>query len=209
MHCSRAAEAAKAANAARRRRAGAGRATSSRWKSRSSFTSGLLARSTEAQPLNAPSPSVPVRPLIMTTEPLSRTSALAESGLCNRPGASSVRSTGMFCRSSGGAGAVALISNLSGCSPARALPVTLILRSAPITASALMPSMRLSTRSRRLENTMVPSVTVTRSIASAFGVGFAGRRRRLGGRRRLRGAFAQQRDIQHRTDRSTSSVICG
>ena len=106
----------------RRRRAIApASATSSRWKSRSSFTSGLLARSTEAQPLKAPSPSVPVRPLIMTIEPLSRTSALADSGLCSRPGASSVRSTGMFCRSSGGAGAVALISNLSGCPPARAL----------------------------------------------------------------------------------------
>ena len=88
---------------------------SSRWKSRSSFTSGLLARSTEAQPLNAPSPSVPVRPLIITIEPLSRTSALADSGACNRPGASSASSTGMFCRSSGGAGIVALISNLSGC----------------------------------------------------------------------------------------------
>ena len=53
-------------------------ATASFWKSRSSFTSGLLARSTEAQPLNAPSPSVPVTPLIITTEPLSRTSALAD-----------------------------------------------------------------------------------------------------------------------------------
>ena len=31
----------------------------------------------------------------------------------------------MFCRSSGGAGAVALTSNFSGCSPVRALPVTL------------------------------------------------------------------------------------
>ena len=71
-----------------RRGAGLGIATSSRWKSRSSFTSGLLARSTDAQPLNAPSPSVPVRPLIITTEPLSRTSALADSGACNRPGAS-------------------------------------------------------------------------------------------------------------------------
>ena len=40
----------------------------------------------------------------MTTEPLSRTSALADSGACNRPGASSVSSTGMFCRSSGGGG---------------------------------------------------------------------------------------------------------
>ena len=38
----------------------------------------------------------------------------------------------MFCRSSGGAGAVALMSNLSGCSPACALPVILTLRSAPI-----------------------------------------------------------------------------
>ena len=96
---------------------------SSRWKSRSSFTSGLLAISTEAQPLNAPSPSAPLRPLIITTEPLSRTSALPDSGLGSRPGASSVRSTGMFCRSSGGAGNAALISNVSGCSPARALPV--------------------------------------------------------------------------------------
>ena len=30
-----------------------------------------------------------------------------------------------------------------------------------------MPSMRFSTRSRRLENTMVPSLTVTRSIENA------------------------------------------
>ena len=77
-------------------------ATASRWKSRSSLTSGLLARSTEAQPLNAPSPSVPVRPLIITTEPLSRTSALADSGACSRPGASILISAGMFCRSIGG-----------------------------------------------------------------------------------------------------------
>jgi len=89
-------------------------ATSRRWKSRSTFTSGLLATSTEAQPLNAPSPSAPVRPLIITTEPLSRTSALAENGACKRPGASRVNSIGTFCRSIGGAGAVALISNLSG-----------------------------------------------------------------------------------------------
>ena len=82
---------------------------SSRWKSRSSLTSGLLARSTDAQPLNAPSPSAPDRPLIITIEPLSRTSALADSGACSRPGASSVSSTGMFCRSSGGTGAVALM----------------------------------------------------------------------------------------------------
>ena len=40
--------------------------------------------------MNAPSPSVPVTPLIITTVPLSRTSALADSGACNRPGASSV-----------------------------------------------------------------------------------------------------------------------
>src|ERR1700686_4132049 len=90
---------------------------SSRWKSRSSFTSGLLATSAEAQPLKAPSPILPVRPLIMTTEPLSRTSALPDSGARRKPGASSVSSTGMFCRSSGGAGAVALMSNWSGWPP--------------------------------------------------------------------------------------------
>src|ERR1700736_5117113 len=101
----------------------------SRWKSRSNFTSGLLATSAEAQPLKAPSPILPVRPLIMTTEPLSRTSALPDSGARSMPGASSVNSTGMFCRSSGGAGAVALMSNWSGRPPARALPETLILRS--------------------------------------------------------------------------------
>ena len=123
--------------------AGAGRAAmSSRWKSRSSFTSGLLAISTDAQPLKAPSPIVPARPLIITTGPLSRTSALADSGACNIPGASSVSSTGTFCRSIGGAGTVALMSNVSGCSPARALPVRRILRSAPATALASMPSMR-------------------------------------------------------------------
>ena len=139
----------------------------SRWKSRSSFTSGLLARSTEAQPLKAPSPSVPVRPLIITTEPLSRTSALADSGACNRPGASSVSSTGMFCRSIGGAGAVALISNLSGCSPARALPVSLILRSASISDVGVDALDAVLHAVAQLENTMVPSVTVTCSIVGA------------------------------------------
>src|SRR4030081_1247568 len=74
-------------------------AMSSRWKSRSSFTSGLLATSTDAHPLNAPSPSVPLTPLIMTTEPLIRTSALADNGACKVPGASKLSSTGMFCRS--------------------------------------------------------------------------------------------------------------
>src|SRR5882724_11661113 len=107
---------------------------SSRWKSRSSFTSGLLATSAEAQPLKAPSPILPVRPLIITTEPLNRTSALPDSGARSMPGASSVNSTGMFCRSIGGAGAAALMSNWSGCPLARALPLTLILRSASITA---------------------------------------------------------------------------
>ena len=141
---------------------------SSRWKSRSSFTSGLLARSTDAHPLKAPSPTVPVRPLIITTDPLSRTSARPDSGACSRSGASSVSSTGTFCRSSGGAGAVALMSNLSGCSLARALPVIRILRSAPTVASALRPSTRFSTRSRRLENTIVASLTLMRSIAGAF-----------------------------------------
>jgi len=77
-------------------------ATASRWKSRSTLTRGLLATSTEAQPLNALSPSVPVTPLIMTTVPLSRTSALADSGACKAPGASTVSSTGTFCRSIGG-----------------------------------------------------------------------------------------------------------
>ena len=86
------------------------------------MTSGLLARSTEAQPLNAPSPSVPVTPLIITTEPLSRTPALAASGACSRPGASILISAGMFCRSIGGAGGAALISNFSGLPLLRALP---------------------------------------------------------------------------------------
>jgi hypothetical protein len=147
---------------------------SSRWKSRSSFTSGLLARSTEAQPLNAPSPTVPVTPLIITIGPLSRTSALAINGAGNRPGASSVISVGMFCRSSGGAGTVALMSNFSGRSLARALPVSLTLRSPPIVALALMPSTRFSTRSRKLNITMVPSLTVMRSMTGALPSAAAG-----------------------------------
>ena len=89
-------------------------AIASFWKSRSSFTSGLLDRSTEAQPLNAASPSAPVTPLIITTEPLSRASALAVSGARNRSGASILISAGIFCRSIGGAGGAALISNFSG-----------------------------------------------------------------------------------------------
>ena len=86
---------------ARLRRCALDIATSSRWKSRSSFTSGLLAISTDAQPLNAPSPSAPVRPLIITTEPLSRTSALADSGSATGRAPRNVISTGMFCRSIG------------------------------------------------------------------------------------------------------------
>jgi len=46
--------------------------------------------------MNASSPSVPVTPLIMTTEPLEPDLALADSGACNTPGASSASSTGMF-----------------------------------------------------------------------------------------------------------------
>src|SRR4249920_2710045 len=114
-------------------------AMSSRWKSRSSFTSGLLEISTDAHPLKTPSPIMPDSPLIMITEPLRRTSALPDNGACRMPGASREISTGTFCRSGGGAGAVALMSNLSGRLLARALPVTLILRSAPMTALALMP----------------------------------------------------------------------
>ncbi len=114
MHCSRAAP-------RRLRRHAASRHPAAGSRDRVS-PAACSPRSTEAQPLNAPSPSVPVRPLIITTEPLSRTSALADSGACNRPGASSVSSVGMFCRSIGGAGGAALISNLSACSPARALP---------------------------------------------------------------------------------------
>ena len=89
-------------------------AMASFWKSRSSFTSGLLDRSTEAQPLNAASPSAPVTPLIITTELLSRTSALAVSGARNRSGASILISAGIFCRSIGDAGSAALTSNFSG-----------------------------------------------------------------------------------------------
>ena len=111
--------------------------------------------------MNAPSPSVPVRPLIMTTDPLSRTSALPDSGACRNPGASILNSVGMFCRSIGGAGVAALMSNFSGCSPARALPVTRILRLGSMLISALMASILLSMRSRRLENTIVPPVTLT------------------------------------------------
>src|SRR3954468_7283529 len=89
-------------------------AMASFWKSRSSFTSGLLDRSTEAQPLNAASPSAPVTPLIITTAPLSRTSALAVGGAGTRAGAAILISAGIFCRWIGGAGGAALISNFSG-----------------------------------------------------------------------------------------------
>ena len=74
-------------------------AMSSRWKSRSSFTSGLLERSTEAQPLKAPSPIVPVSAVDhhdRAVEPRLRPWPTA--GLDNRSGASTVSSTGMFCR---------------------------------------------------------------------------------------------------------------
>ena len=146
--------------------------------------------------MNAASPSAPDRPLIITVEPLSRTSALADTGACSVPGASSVISTGMFCRSSGGTGAVALMSNFSGRSLALALPVILTLRSAPMLASALMPSRRFSTRSRRLENITVPSVTMMRSIAalSALPGDAAGLADEISCPR----AFAQQRHVQHR-----------
>ena len=92
--------------------------TSSRRKSRSSLTSGLLAKSTEAQPSKAPSPMAPDRPLIMTTVPLSRTSALLDSGARKRPGAWSDSSTGMVCRVTDGSGSDALMSKVSGWRPA-------------------------------------------------------------------------------------------
>src|SRR5438105_13033417 len=84
-------------------------AMASFWKSRSSFTSGLLDRSTEAQPLNAASPSAPLTPLIITTEPLRRASALAVSGARHRSGASILIAAGIFRRSIGGSGSAALI----------------------------------------------------------------------------------------------------
>ena len=46
-------------------------ARSSRWRSSSSFTSGLLDRPAKALPLNAPSPSVPLTPMIISFAPLS------------------------------------------------------------------------------------------------------------------------------------------
>ena len=172
-------------------------ATASFWKSRSSFTSGLLDRSTEAQPLNAASPSAPVTPLIITTEPLSRASALAVSGACNRSGASILISAGMFCRSIGAAGGVALSSNFSGWPSLRALPVSLILRSESMVMSALTVSILRSTRSRRLENTMVPPVTLMCSIEKAsVALPAAGLRGGIG----LPHALASQRQIHHRTD---------
>ena len=154
--------------------------------------------------MNAPSPSVPERPLIITTDPLSRSSARPETGACSRPGASIANSVGTFCRSIGGSGAVALISNFSGRSAARALPDTTILRSLPIVASALMVSMRFSTRSRRLENTTVPPVMLTCSMVAlaapapvdvALGGGLAWRTR-------CSGRFRTGRTI-------SNSVTCG
>ena len=183
-------------------------AMSSRWKSRSSLTSGLLERSADAQPLNAPSPSVPETPLTITTAPLSRSSALADSGAASAPGASNLSSTGMFCRSPGWAGAVAATANVSGCSPALARPVIVTLRSSDITALALMASMRLLTRSRTLENSTAPSVTVTRSttgaLASGSAPGVAGRDGGPSGpvRSRSSGTCSTGRVM-------TSSVTCG
>src|SRR5258705_4481138 len=79
-------------------------ATASFWKSRSSFTSGLLDRSTEAQPLNAASPRAPVTPLIITTEPLRRASALAGSWARHRAGAADFISARVVFPSVRGAG---------------------------------------------------------------------------------------------------------
>ncbi len=59
-----------------------------------------------------------------------------------------------------------------------------------------MPSRRFSTRSRKLENTTVPSFTVTRSIVGALAI-----RRGRGRLRRcdhLPAAFAQQRHVENR-----------
>src|SRR5258707_11532750 len=89
-------------------------ATASFWKSRSSFTSGLLDRSTEAQPLNAASPSAPVTPLIITTEPLRRASALGVGAGRHRAGAASLISVGIFSPSRGALGGAPLLSHFSG-----------------------------------------------------------------------------------------------
>jgi len=159
--------------------------------------------STEAKPLNAPSPNMPERPLICTRLPFSRTSALPVTEAGSRAGASMVNSVGMLCRSSGALGAVALMSNFNGCSPLRALPVMRTLRSAVMMASALRPSILLSTRSRRLENTIVPPLTTTCSIEIADVAGmpldFAGTSR---ARSRCSGRVTIGRTM-------TSSVISG
>ena len=92
---------------------------------------------------------------------------MADNCACSRPGASMVISAGMFCRSIGGAGGAALISNFSGLPLLRALPDRWILRSASIDISALTASILFSTRSRRLENMIVPPLTLTCSIVKA------------------------------------------
>ena len=146
---------------------------------------------------------MPERPLIWMMLPFSRSSVLPETVAGSSPGASRVNSVGILCRSSGGAGAVALMSNLSGCSPVRALPVIRTLRSDVVMASALMPSILLSTRSRRLENTTVPPLMTTCSIEKEGAVlapaGFAGLSRV---RSRCSGRFTTGRMM-------TSSVISG
>ena len=171
-------------------------ATVSRWKSRSSFTSGLLARSTEAHPLNAPSPSMPVRPLIITTLPLSRTSAFAEAASgTGRVHRASIRSGCSGVRS--GRRSVALISNFSGLPPLRALPDTLILRSPSTVTSALTVSILFSTRSRKLENTTVPPMMLTCSTEKESPVPAAAG---LGAGLVVLHALALQRHVHDRTD---------
>ena len=133
------------------------------WKSRSTFTNGLLARSTEAQPLNLPPSSDPDRPLMRSICPLMRTSALAVRERVSTPGASSVNSVGMFCRPGAPAGNAALMVNFREWLPGRALPAIAMFRSASILMVASRSLIRSSTRLSGSKNTIAPLETVTRS----------------------------------------------
>ena len=104
---------------------------------------------------------------------------------------------------------MAPMSKVSGCSPDLARPVIVTLRSSDITALALMASMRLLTRSRTLENSTAPSVTVTRLMigASASVSLLPGAAVRDGG---LSGPVRSRSSGTCSTGRvMTSSVTCG
>ena len=92
-------------------------ARSRRWKSRSILTTGLLAKSTETNPLNLFGPIVPASDLIVSSDPFVLTSALPRAASCSKPGASTVNSSPAPCPSSRPAGSLPLSSTRKTCSP--------------------------------------------------------------------------------------------